>query len=80
MLNFIVGTSIYSTIVLKDVTARKKASDPVMLESVVRFALDNIGSLLSTKKMQTKRYNIKGKQYLKIRIGKRDDYLILPSA
>lgn len=42
---------IYSTIVLKDVVARKKVSDPMMLESVVRFTFDNIGSLLSTKKI-----------------------------
>lgn len=86
---------VYSTIVLKDVTARKKISDPLMLESVVRFAFDNIGNYLSTKKIadamtsdgrkidtktvekyiaallesyvlyQARRYDIKGKQYLK---------------
>lgn len=86
---------IYSTIVLKDVVARKRVSDPMMLESVVRFTFDNIGNMLSTKKIadtmtsdgrkidvktvekylealkesfviyQAKRYNIKGKQYLK---------------
>lgn len=86
---------IYSTIVLKDVISRKKISDSMMLESVVRFIFDNIGNPLSTKKIadtmtsagrkidtktvekyldalmecyviyQTKRYNIKGKQYLK---------------
>lgn len=86
---------IYSTIVLKDVVSRKKVSDPMMLESVVRFTFDNIGNLLSTKKIadtmtsdgrkidvktvekylealmesfviyRAKRYNIKGKQYLK---------------
>lgn len=42
---------IYSTIVLKDVVSRKKVSDPMMLESVVRFTFDNIGILLSTKKI-----------------------------
>lgn len=86
---------IYNTIVLKDVVSRKKINDPMMLESVIRFVFDNIGSILSTKKIadtmtsggrkidvktvekyldalqesyivyQAKRYNIKGKQYLK---------------
>lgn len=86
---------VYSTIVLKDVVSRKKISDPMMLESVVRFVFDNIGNPLSTKKIadtmtsngrkidtktvekyisaliecyviyQAKRYNIKGKQFLK---------------
>lgn len=42
---------VYSTIVLKDVIARKKISDPMMLESVVRFTFDNIGNYLSTKKI-----------------------------
>ena len=86
---------IYSTIVLKDVVDRKKVSDVMMLENVMRFAFDNIGNILSTKRIadtmtsnghkidvktvekylsaliesfvlyQAKRYNIKGKQYLK---------------
>lgn len=86
---------VYSTIVLKDVAARNKISDPMMLESVVRFIFDNIGNYLSNKKIadsmtsggrkidtktvekyinallesyvlyQAKRYNVKGKQYLK---------------
>lgn len=86
---------VYSTIVLKDITARKKISDPMMLESVIRFVFDNIGNCVSTKKIsdamtshgrkidtktvekyidallesyvlyQAKRYDIKGKQYLK---------------
>lgn len=42
---------VYSTIVLKDVLARKKINDPMMLESVVRFTFDNIGNYLSTKKI-----------------------------
>lgn len=42
---------IYSTIVLKDVVSRKKVNDPMMLESVIRFVFDNIGNLLSTKKI-----------------------------
>ena len=87
--------SIYETIVLKDVVGRKKITDVMMLESVVRFIADNIGSPLSTKKIsdtmtsggrsinvrtvesyltafmesyivyQAKRYEVKGKQYLK---------------
>lgn len=87
--------SIYDTIILKDVVSRKKITDTMMLESVVRFLADNIGNPLSTKKIsdtmtsngrsinvrtvesyisafmesyivyQAKRYDIKGKQYLK---------------
>lgn len=86
---------VYHTIVVKDIAARKKISDPMMLESVTRFVFDSIGSQLSTKKIadtmtssgrkidvktverylegliesfiiyQAKRYNIRGKQYLK---------------
>ncbi len=88
-------TGLYNTVVLKDVVARYKISDIMMLESIIRFMFDNIGNLLSTKKIadtmtsngrkidvktvekylaalqasfilyQSKRYNIKGKQYLK---------------
>lgn len=86
---------IYNTIVIKDISNRKKVQDIMMLESVARFVFDNIGNPLSTKKIadtmtsdgrkidvktvekylagllesfilyQAKRYNIKGKQYLK---------------
>lgn len=86
---------IYNTIVVKDITQRNKFPDTMMLESILRFAYDNIGNILSTKKIadtmtsdgrkidtktvekylnalmesymlyQCKRYNIKGKQYLK---------------
>lgn len=86
---------IYNTIVVKDITQRNKFPDTMMLESVLRFAYDNIGNILYTKKIadtmtsdgrkidtktvekylnalmesymlyQCKRYNIKGKQYLK---------------
>jgi predicted AAA+ superfamily ATPase len=38
---------IYNTIILKDVVARKKIADPLMLESVVRFMFHNIGNLVS---------------------------------
>lgn len=87
--------AVYNTIVVKNIASRKKIVDPMMLESVTRFVFDNIGSLLSTKKIadtmtsngrkidvktvekylnglmesfiiyQAKRYNVKGKQYLK---------------
>ena len=86
---------VYHTIVVKDIAARKRISDIMMLESVTRFVFDSIGSQLSTKKIadtmtssgrkidvktveryleglmesfiiyQAKRYNIRGKQYLK---------------
>ena len=86
---------IYDTVILKDVIARKRIPDLMMLESVVRFTADNIGNVLSTKKIadtmttngrkidqktveryistlcetfvlyEAKRYNIKGKQFLK---------------
>lgn len=86
---------IYHTIVVKDIVNRKKITDTMMLQSVLRFVFDNIGSRLSSKKIadtmtsngrkidsktiekylealmesyviyQAKRYNIKGKQYLK---------------
>lgn len=87
--------SIYDTIILKDIIGRKKITDVMMLENVMRFLADNIGNPLSTKKIsdtmtsggravnvrtveayvsafmeayiiyQAKRYDIKGKQYLK---------------
>lgn len=86
---------IYHTIVVKDIVNRKKITDTMMLQSILRFVFDNIGSRLSSKKIadtmtsngrkidsktiekylealmesyviyQAKRYNIKGKQYLK---------------
>lgn len=42
---------IYSTVVLKDVVGRLKSVDPMMLESLLRFVFDSIGSRLSTKKI-----------------------------
>lgn len=42
---------VFNTIVVKDVSMRKKISDPMMLESVARFMFDNIGNYLSTKKI-----------------------------
>ncbi len=44
-------SSIYNTIVVKDIMSRRKLPDMMMLESVVRFAADNIGNILSTKRI-----------------------------
>lgn len=42
---------IYSTVVLKDVMSRLKSTDAMMLESLLRFVFDSVGSQLSTKKI-----------------------------
>ena len=42
---------VYNTILLKDVIARKKITDVELLESVTRFLLDNIGNIVSSKKI-----------------------------
>jgi hypothetical protein len=42
---------IYNSILLKDIVARLKVSDVMMLESVSKFVFDNIGNLLSTSKI-----------------------------
>ncbi|RQD68255.1 MAG: ATP-binding protein [Tindallia sp. MSAO_Bac2] len=42
---------VFSTVVLKDIMARKKIGDVMMLESVIKFLFDSIGSLVSTKKI-----------------------------
>ncbi len=87
---------VYSSIVLKDVISRFKIIDTKMLESVIRFVFDNIGSSLSSKRIadtmtssgrkidvktvekyitalqqsfiiyEAKRYDVKGKEYLKL--------------
>ena len=89
-------SGVYSTIVLKDVVSRYKITDTKMLESVLRFIFDSIGSPLSSKKIadsmtssgrkvdtktiekyltalqesfiiyEAKRYDAKGKEYLKL--------------
>ena len=43
--------SIYSTVIINDVINRKRVNDVMMLESICRFLFDNIGSLISTKKI-----------------------------
>ena len=87
---------VYNTIVLKDVVSRYRITDTKMLESIIRFVLDSIGSPLSSKRIadtltsagrkadpktvekymsalqesfilyEAKRYDVKGKQYLKL--------------
>ena len=44
-------TGVYNTIVVKDIMARKRLPDVMMLESVIRFTADNIGNILSTKRI-----------------------------
>lgn len=41
-------SSIYNTILLKDIMIRKGISDELMLKSVSNYVLDNVGNLLST--------------------------------
>lgn len=87
--------AVYNTIVVKDIAARHKITDTLILESISRFIFDNIGNSLSTKRIadtltangrkidvktvekyiaalmesyiiyRAKRYNVKGRQYLK---------------
>lgn len=42
---------VYNTIVVKDIMAHKRLPDVMMLESVIRFTADNIGNILSTKRI-----------------------------
>ncbi len=86
---------VYNTVLVKDVLERNKITDVKLFNDVVRFALDNIGNLTSSKKVSdflssdgkktthntvlnyfsmlenafilysARRYDIKGKQYLK---------------
>lgn len=44
-------SGLYNTIVLKDVVARKKITDVVVLQSVVRFLADNVGNLSVVKRI-----------------------------
>lgn len=43
--------AVYNTIVVKDIMSRNKLSDVMMLEGVIRFTADNIGNILSTKRI-----------------------------
>ena len=42
---------IYDSVLLKDIVTRKRISDVERLESVIRFLFDNIGSIVSAKKI-----------------------------
>ena len=44
-------SGIYNTVLLKDIVARKKIQDVMLLESVIKFLFDNIGNIVSTKKV-----------------------------
>lgn len=43
--------SIFSTIVFKDIMARNKITDKTLLENIIKFIFDSIGSPISTKKI-----------------------------
>lgn len=42
---------IYNTVLLKDIVGRKKIQDVTLLESVIRFLFENIGNIVSSKKI-----------------------------
>ncbi len=42
---------IFSTVVYKDIMARNKINDKIILESVIKFIYDSVGSPISTKKI-----------------------------
>lgn len=42
---------IYSTVLLKDIVGRKKVQNVQLMESVIRFLFDNIGNIVSSKKI-----------------------------
>lgn len=44
-------SGIYNTVLLKDIVERKKIQDVSLLKSVVRFLFDNIGNMVSSKKI-----------------------------
>ena len=44
-------SSLYDSVVVKDIISRKKFLDVAMLQSVLRFMFDNVGNLCSTKKI-----------------------------
>jgi predicted AAA+ superfamily ATPase len=44
-------TGIYNTVLLKDIVARKHISDIPLLESVIKFLFDNVGNIVSSKKI-----------------------------
>jgi hypothetical protein len=42
---------IYHTVLLKDVAARRRINDIELLESIVKFLFDNVGNMVSSKKI-----------------------------
>lgn len=44
-------SGIYNTVLLKDIVGRKKIQDVTLLESVIRFLFENIGNIVSSKKI-----------------------------
>jgi predicted AAA+ superfamily ATPase len=44
-------TGIYNTVLLKDIVARKRINDIPLLESVLKFLFDNVGNIVSSKKI-----------------------------
>lgn len=42
---------IYNTVLLKDIVSRKRVQDVPLLEKVIRFLFDNIGNIVSAKKI-----------------------------
>lgn len=42
---------IYHTVLLKDIVERKRIQDVTLLESVIRFLFDNVGNMVSSKKI-----------------------------
>ncbi len=44
-------TGIYNTVLLKDIVARKRINDIPLLESVIKFLFDNVGNIVSAKKI-----------------------------
>ena len=44
-------SGIYSTVLLKDIAARKRVADIPLLETVIRFLADNVGNIVSIKKI-----------------------------
>ena len=63
---------IYNTVLLKDVVAKNKISDVMILESVIKFVFHNIGSFVSTKKI-TDTLNSNGR---KVSVNTIENYLL----
>ena len=53
---------IYNTVLMKDVISRNKINDTMILDSIVKFIFDNIGCLVSTKKISDMIYITEAKK------------------